>query len=131
MKKLLGKIIPVIVALFLLGICGMVTDSLGFEFESILGLLCIMFIILPGYYYSKKLIMRLLLVAKIKNFKNGDKYEGEMKDDKMHGEGEYFFADGSSYKGEFKDNLFHGKGVYTFPDKSTKEGLWKDDEFVK
>ena len=60
----------------LLAFCGILTDSLGFEFESIFGVICIMFIILPGYYYSKKIIMKLLLVTKIKEFKNGDKYEG-------------------------------------------------------
>ena len=34
---------------------------------------------------------------------NGNKYEGEWKDDKIHGQGKFTLADGDSYEGEWKD----------------------------
>ncbi|HIC59668.1 MAG TPA: hypothetical protein EYO71_06295 [Rhodospirillales bacterium] len=34
---------------------------------------------------------------------DGDKYVGEYKDGKKHGQGTYTFADGSKYVGEYKD----------------------------
>jgi hypothetical protein len=36
-------------------------------------------------------------------FANGDKYVGEWKDDKQHGQGTYTFADGGKLVGEWKD----------------------------
>ena len=35
---------------------------------------------------------------------SGDKYVGEYKDDKRHGQGTYTFADGSKYVGGYKDD---------------------------
>ncbi|MDA0361923.1 MAG: hypothetical protein O3A45_02845 [Proteobacteria bacterium] len=36
-------------------------------------------------------------------YHNGDKYVGEWKDDKQHGQGTYTFADGGKLVGEWKD----------------------------
>ena len=36
---------------------------------------------------------------------NGDKYVGEYKDGKQHGQGTYTYANGDKYVGEYKDGL--------------------------
>lgn len=35
------------------------------------------------------------------NYPDGGKYEGDVKNDKRHGQGIYIFPDGSKYIGEF------------------------------
>ncbi len=37
---------------------------------------------------------------------NGDRYEGEFKEDFFDGEGVYTYADGTCYKGNFKEDDF-------------------------
>jgi hypothetical protein len=44
----------------------------------------------------------------------GDKYVGEYKDGKGHGQGTYTWASGSKYVGEWKDGKRQGQGTYTF-----------------
>jgi hypothetical protein len=56
-------------------------------------------------------------------------YNGEWKDGKMHGEGEYLFSDGKGYKGSFKDNNCEGFGIAEYPIGSSYEGYWKDGKF--
>ena len=59
----------------------------------------------------------------------GDQYVGEWKDNLFHGQGTYTFANGDKYVGEFKDNLFHGQGTYTYYASGGKYvGEWKDDK---
>ena len=43
---------------------------------------------------------------------NGDKYVGEYKDGKYHGQGTYTSANGNKYVGEFKDGKKSGQGTY-------------------
>jgi len=62
---------------------------------------------------------------------DGDKYVGEWKDGKRHGQGTYTFANGDKYVGEWKDSLAHGQGTFTYADGSEKEeGIWKDGEYA-
>lgn len=44
----------------------------------------------------------------------GSSYKGDMKNDKMEGEGEYVFPSGTKYIGSFKDGQFDGKGTLHF-----------------
>ena len=39
------------------------------------------------------------------HFKNGDKYEGDWKNDIKEGKGIYFFNNGDKYEGDFKNNI--------------------------
>jgi hypothetical protein len=78
-----------------------------------------------------------------------DKYVGELKNFKRHGEGSYFwkngdvytgrftngqrdgygilkFPNGAKYTGDFKKSLFHGSGVYIYPDGGKYEGQWQN-----
>ena len=34
-------------------------------------------------------------------WKNGDRYEGQVKNGKMHGKGKYYYKDGKIYEGIF------------------------------
>jgi hypothetical protein len=58
-------------------------------------------------------------------------YEGEFKDDKMHGQGKSFniFSNEVEYEGEFKDDKKNGKGkMYKY--KTILDGEFKDDIFI-
>jgi len=58
----------------------------------------------------------------------GDKYVGEFKDDKSHGQGTYTFADGENYVGDWKDDKQHGQGTYTWADGGKYVGEFEDDK---
>ena len=60
----------------------------------------------------------------------GEKYVGEFKDGKIHGQGTYTWTSGDKYVGEFKDDKKHGQGTYTFADGVDWKGLWIDGEFI-
>ena len=57
---------------------------------------------------------------------DGEKYVGEWKDTKMHGQGTYTFTDGEKYVGEFKDGKRHGRGTNIFADGEKYVGEYKD-----
>lgn len=58
---------------------------------------------------------------------NGDRYDGEWTDDKMHGIGKYTFGDGGHvYNGSFKDGKEDGIGTLRFAFGDVYEGEWKD-----
>ena len=58
-------------------------------------------------------------------FDNGN-YVGEWKDNKMHGQGTYAYANGDNYVGKWRDNMRHGQGTYTYPSGNKYVGLYKD-----
>ena len=58
---------------------------------------------------------------------NGDKYVGEYKDGKAHGQGTYTWTTGSKYVGEFRDDKFNGQGTYTFGNGNKYVGEFRDD----
>ncbi len=59
---------------------------------------------------------------------DGERYEGDFKDGKADGEGVRTWPDGKRYEGEWKDDKIHGKGVYTWPSGQRYEGEFKDDK---
>lgn len=58
---------------------------------------------------------------------DGSKYEGQFKDDLMHGQGTYTWPSGAQYIGEFENGLRNGQGTYTMSDGSQYIGQFKDD----
>eukprot|EP00984_Skeletonema_dohrnii_P009403 scaffold3604_cov83-Skeletonema_dohrnii-CCMP3373.AAC.6 len=44
-------------------------------------------------------------------FPNSNVYEGDWKDDKMHGEGKMTYANGVVYDGHWRDDKKHGEGT--------------------
>ena len=63
-------------------------------------------------------------------FEWGDKYVGEFKDFKLHGQGTYTYADGSKYVGEFKDDKLHGQGTFIFVDGKRLVGHFMNGEYI-
>ena len=61
-------------------------------------------------------------------FPDGWKSVGEFRDDKMNGQGTSTFPDGAKYVGEFRDNKRNGQGTLTFPDGEKYVGLFQDDK---
>ena len=51
------------------------------------------------------------------SFSNGEKYEGEFKDNSMWGQGKYFFLNGDTYECYFRRNERFGRVRYTYGDK--------------
>lgn len=45
-------------------------------------------------------------------YSNGEEYQGEMKDNKRHGFGTYYYFNGDKYEGNWYSNLKHGKGTF-------------------
>ena len=60
--------------------------------------------------------------------KSGNKYVGEIKDGKRHGQGTFTWKNGDRYVGEFKDNKRHGQGTFTWKDGDKYVGEHKDDK---
>jgi antitoxin component YwqK of YwqJK toxin-antitoxin module len=63
-------------------------------------------------------------------FPNGQMYDGEWKDGKMHGKAQEFYTDGVlKFEGEYKDGFREGFGKsYNREGKLSYEGEWKKGE---
>ena len=48
-----------------------------------------------------------------------------------NGYGTYTYASGDKFVGEWKDGKKHGQGTHTFPDGTVQEGLWEYGYFIK
>ena len=60
-------------------------------------------------------------------YQNGDKYDGQWKDDKKEGKGYFFYKEtGEVYKGNFSNDLPNGIGIYYFKNGDRYEGSFKD-----
>jgi hypothetical protein len=58
---------------------------------------------------------------------DGEKFVGEWKDGKKHGQGTLTFAkSGNKYVGEFRNTKMNGQGTLISPDGSSYVGEWKN-----
>ena len=64
----------------------------------------------------------------IYTFSNGDKYEGNWKNDLKHGQGLSTYKSGDMYLGEFKNNTKHGYGNYFYASGDKYTGQFKNDD---
>jgi len=55
---------------------------------------------------------------------NGDKYKGEIRDGKKHGEGKFETIDGIIYAGYFKDDKLNGPVEIFYPNGDYFKGIW-------
>ena len=59
-------------------------------------------------------------------FENGQKYVGEFKHNKRHGQGTFTKVNGDKYMGDFKDGVPDGQGIFVLVDGGKHEGEWRD-----
>lgn len=69
-------------------------------------------------------------------YRDGDRYEGEWRNDERHGKGSMVYAsavdrDGSrkveeKYEGDWVDGKMSGRGVYHYADGSIYDGQWQE-----
>ena len=62
---------------------------------------------------------------------NGDTYEGDWVENKRHGKGICYYANGNKYEGDWVEDQKHGEGIYYFADGTTKKGVWENGVFIK
>jgi len=58
--------------------------------------------------------------------RDGQRYEGNWKNGKMNGVGEYTWPNGDHYIGEYLNDLKHGKGVLKKVNGEVYDGAWKE-----
>jgi hypothetical protein len=61
-------------------------------------------------------------------WKDGSKYEGEWKDNNLHGYGIYYFNDNKIFKGEFRNNMMNGYGEFIWKDGKKYYGYYHNDK---
>jgi hypothetical protein len=57
---------------------------------------------------------------------NGNKYLGEYRNDKRHGQGSFTYASGGKYVGEWRAGLPNGQGAYLYANGKVTEGIWEN-----
>ena len=57
---------------------------------------------------------------------NGDKYEGEFKNNLIEGKGIFYCHNGDKYEGDFKNGIREGKGIFYYNSGSKYEGDFKN-----
>ncbi len=63
---------------------------------------------------------------------NGDKYSGEWKSGKYHGQGTFTSTSGDQYVGTFREGRRHGRGTLVYKDgRPTQEGVWENNLFFR
>lgn len=70
------------------------------------------------------------------SYNDGDRYEGEWKDDARSGTGKFFntalgtthYAEGGKYEGQYIDDMKSGKGKMEFPNGDVYDGNWEYNE---
>ncbi len=60
-----------------------------------------------------------------REYPDGSRYEGEMKDGKREGEGTWAKPDGTKYSGQWKGDKPDGLGTFIWPDGRKFKGYWK------
>lgn len=69
--------------------------------------------------------------AMLVNITEGDRYEGEWKDNRRHGQGVYQFSNGDRYIGEFREDRFEGQAKFFYANGATPvSGTWANNKFV-
>lgn len=61
-------------------------------------------------------------------YSNGDRYDGEWKDNRHHGKGVMQYDNGDRYTGDWANDLPHGKGVKSSRSGAKYDGDWDCDK---
>lgn len=63
-------------------------------------------------------------------YANGDRYEGEWKENAKHGKGTMYFSNGAKYIGDWFKNSMEGKCVFYYKNGNVYEGEVHNDNFT-
>ncbi|KAL0404819.1 UNVERIFIED_CONTAM: hypothetical protein Sradi_2122700 [Sesamum radiatum] len=63
----------------------------------------------------------------VKEFANGDSYEGEWSRGSQEGQGKYQWKNGNCYVGEWKNGKICGKGKMVWTNGNSYDGNWEED----
>ena len=74
---------------------------------------------LYGYRKGKKILY----------YNDGDRYEGDFKNNIREGKGIMYYNSGDKYEGDWKNDISEGKGIMYFNNGEIYEGNWKNDKF--
>ncbi len=61
-----------------------------------------------------------------KQYVDGSRYEGQLKNELRHGVGIYYYKNGDIYSGEWSQDLFHGQGTYIFASGERYQGQLRE-----
>jgi hypothetical protein len=61
---------------------------------------------------------------------NGDVYQGDYKKGKMEGRGTYSWANGDTYTGDWLGGNMHGQGTKRYSDGQIEKGFFENDSYV-
>ena len=75
---------------------------------------------------SKRYLLKKNKRVKI-NYKNGEKYIGEVFNNKKEGFGIYYYSNGNRYEGEWKNDMKEGFGILYYLSGNIYKGEWKND----
>lgn len=67
----------------------------------------------------------------VRTFNDGGRYEGEFKNAKFHGLGDYYWPSGNHYNGYWQNGRREGYGRFTWADGGVSEGIWENGKFVQ
>jgi MORN repeat len=60
----------------------------------------------------------------------GNKYVGDLQDNRPHGSGIMYYADGTKYSGGWASGKKHGKGTFRAKDGSSQQELWNHGQKI-
>ncbi|MHC1745935.1 MAG: PDZ domain-containing protein [Negativicutes bacterium] len=65
----------------------------------------------------------------VRNYANGDRYEGDVVNGNLQGKGVFTWANGDRYEGDFVNNRMHGKGILTYANGDRYEGEFVNSKY--
>lgn len=72
--------------------------------------------------------VRVLLRVGTFHYMNGEKYEGDWKEDWKEGVGKWYYTNGSYFDGEWRGDNINGKGTCYYINGNKYEGEWRDNK---
>ena len=61
-------------------------------------------------------------------YDNGDRYEGDWRNDKAEGKRIYYFNNGDRYEGDYRNDKKEGKEIYYYTSGNRYEGDWRKEK---
>jgi len=73
-------------------------------------------------------LIKRVVEIKVETDRFGNRYEGEIKDNKKHGKGKMEYVNGNKYEGMWVNDNKTGQGIFTWSNGDRYEGYFKDNK---